>query len=136
MKKVILAGIILAASQNVMAWGFSDLFSASDDATKAVSDTTTAANDKVSDTTKAVNDAVSDTTKKAEEGIKKAEDAQAAVEKVQEKGLTETATVVVKESGKGAITGAASGIATGTVVDSGTKGGVDAGKKALSGFGF
>ena len=110
MKKVILAGIILAASQNLMAWGLSDV---------------TSTTDKVNEASKTV----SDTTKKAEDG-------QAAVEKVQQKGLTEAATVVVKESGKGAITGAASGIATGTVVDSGTKGGVDAGKKALSGFGF
>jgi len=147
MKKLILASIILAASQNVMAWGFSDLFSASDDATETVNDTTKAANDTVSGTTKAandkvsnattaVNDAVSDTTKQAEEGIKKAEDAQAAVEKVQQKGLTETATAVAKEGGKGALAGAAEGVATGTIVDSGTKGGVDAGKKALSGFGF
>jgi len=110
MKKVILAGIILAASQNVMAWGVSDLTSATDK--------------------------VNETTKKAEDGIKKAEDAQAAVEKVQEKGLTETAKVVATEGSKGALVGAVDGVATGTVVDSGTKGGVDAGKKALSGFGF
>jgi len=117
MKKLILAAIILATSQNVMAWGVSDL---------------TSTTDKVNEATKTVND----TTKKAEDGVKKAKEVQAAADKVQKKGLTETATVVAKEGGKGALVGAAEGVATGTVVDSGTKGGVDAGKKALSGFGF
>jgi len=110
MKKLILTAIILATSQNVMAWGVSDLTSATDK--------------------------VNETTKKAEDGVKKGEEVQATAKKLQNKGLTETATGVAKESGKGALTGAVDGVATGTVVDSATKGGVDAGKKSLSGFGF
>lgn len=76
MKKIILASVILAASQNIMAWGLSDVTEASNK--------------------------VNESSQKVDKGIKTAEEAKATKERVEKKGLTESAKTVAKESGKGA----------------------------------
>ena len=103
MKRIILASIVLVASQNIMAWGLSD-----------VTDATEKANDTV---------------KKVDDGVKVAEDVNAKKENLEKKGLTESAKTVATEGGKGALDGAVSGALTGSVVNSGTKGGVAGVKK-------
>ena len=103
MKRIILASLVLIASQNAMAWGLSD----------------------VTDATKKVND----TAQKVDKGVKTAEEAKAKKESVKKKGLKESAKVVGKESGKGALTGAVDGAVKGSVINSGAKGGVAGAKK-------
>ncbi len=54
---------------------------------------------------------------KVDKGIKTVEEAKATKERVEKKGLTESAKTVAKESGKGAINGAAQGALTGKTID-------------------
>lgn len=103
MKRIILASIVLIASQNLMAWGLSDVTDASNK--------------------------VNDTAQKVDKGVKTAEEAKAKKESVEKIGLTESAKTVAKESGKGAINGAAQGALEGKTIDKGTKGGISGAKK-------
>ncbi len=103
MKRIILASIVLVASQNIMAWGLSD----------------------VTDATEKTNDTV----KKVDDGVKTAEDVNAKKEQVEQKGLTESAKSVATEGGKGAMDGAMDGATKGSIVNSGTEGGVAGAKK-------
>lgn len=103
MKRIILASIVLVASQNVMAWGLSD----------------------VTDASKKVNKTAQDVDK----GVKTAEEVKAKKDNLEKKGLAESAKTVAKETGKGALTGAADGVVKGSVVNSGTEGGIAGAKK-------
>ncbi|MCF7970773.1 MAG: hypothetical protein K9L22_06355 [Methylococcaceae bacterium] len=105
-KKIFFASLLILSTQNVMAFGLSDVNNAANQATR-----------------------VTDTAQKA---MDKTEQATDKVKQVNEKSVSDMAKTVVTDSAKEGVNGAVDGVVTGDVVKGGAAGAVSGAKTSVN----